>query len=316
MGRLSGKTILATGLDHELARQLVHWFEAEGARVLGTEIGREHAAAYDSADWREIAALVEEEGASLNAIINVVAPGTRRASAERDSQAAPDGESATGGADAKGGIDTQGGTDASGGADTPAPVPAPASALAATSAPTAAPAPALALAATSVPASAPALASAPIAAPAPAGRGLAKQGAAEWTAQVERYAVHLPLGVKQLIPALAPHAAVIQVLAGDAAGPLYGDAGTAIRGALQIWNKTATVEYAGSAIRFNTILVGPQDEGETAGHNVPFGAAVTVGEVAAAAAYLFSDDATNISGIELAIDGGLSARTILDVSKR
>lgn len=99
-------------------------------------------------------------------------------------------------------------------------------------------------------------------------------------------------------------------------GPAY----TASKGALRLLTKDNAIEFAKDNIRVNSIHPGgvltPMTEFITAGEHseeiiknmCPMGRIGTPAEIAYGALYLASDEASYVTGSELVIDGGLTAR--------
>ncbi len=94
-------------------------------------------------------------------------------------------------------------------------------------------------------------------------------------------------------------------------------------------SRCIALEFAGSGVRSNTLLVGATDTPEfrrrfaekygaenvdsvmnIRNHSVPIGRCASVWDVANATLFLASDEASHITGTELAVDGGASAVTI------
>lgn len=83
----------------------------------------------------------------------------------------------------------------------------------------------------------------------------------------------------------------------------------ALRAALAAFTKLYSDEYAPMGIRMNNLLPGFTDslpETEERRAAIPMGRYGTVGEIAATAAFLLSDDAGYITGQNLRVDGGLT----------
>ena len=85
---------------------------------------------------------------------------------------------------------------------------------------------------------------------------------------------------------------------------------------LEILTKILAVRYGRQGIRFNLISpatirtrnwAGREDELERLAHNYPLGRIGEPEDIAAAAAFLASDEASWITGVNLAVDGGLLA---------
>lgn len=126
------------------------------------------------------------------------------------------------------------------------------------------------------------------------------------------------LGTRAAIPALreAGGGAIINVA--SIFGPIAAAehaAYSASKAALIALTKTAALELAGDEIRVNAIcpggVVSPMTEDDPDGGVVPdtpLGRRAHVREISGAVAYLASDDATFVTGTELVIDGGYTAR--------
>jgi len=97
------------------------------------------------------------------------------------------------------------------------------------------------------------------------------------------------------------------------------EAYVATKGALTLLTKSIAVRYAKDNIRCNsvhpstvdtpllqTVLQDPERRAERYGE-VPLGRLATAADVAAAFAYLASDEASFINGISFPVDGGLTA---------
>ena len=94
----------------------------------------------------------------------------------------------------------------------------------------------------------------------------------------------------------------------------------ASKGAVRIMTKSAAVQYAGKGIRVNSVhpgmmppmttSVGTADPKtrEVMLKEVPMNRFGLVEEVANAVLFLASDEASYITGVELTVDGGLTAR--------
>jgi 3alpha(or 20beta)-hydroxysteroid dehydrogenase len=76
--------------------------------------------------------------------------------------------------------------------------------------------------------------------------------------------------------------------------------------------KVAAVEHAHDHIRVNAICPGPtpmtEQEGDASVDITPLRRRAEPEEISSAVAFLASDDATYITGAELAVDGGYLAR--------
>ena len=105
-------------------------------------------------------------------------------------------------------------------------------------------------------------------------------------------------------------------LVGDFRSAPYG----ASKGAIRLLTKVTAIQYGKEGIRANSIHPGPIDapmyyevrpdvEGREAGlARTPMGRMGTVDEIAYGALYLASDESSFVTGIELAIDGGMTAQ--------
>ncbi|MGV0747519.1 SDR family NAD(P)-dependent oxidoreductase [Mycolicibacter minnesotensis] len=122
-----------------------------------------------------------------------------------------------------------------------------------------------------------------------------------------------------LAPAMAQRGSGVIVNVGSISG-LIGSANSALYGATKATvhslTKSWADEYGPSGVRVNTVAPGPirtERNAEFEEHVTPALARVpsrrmsTVAEVAAAVVFLASDDAANIHGATLSIDGGWSA---------
>ena len=93
----------------------------------------------------------------------------------------------------------------------------------------------------------------------------------------------------------------------------------ASKGAVRLFTKAAAVRHAKDGIRVNSVhpgfmppmaTSGPDNEArrQTVIDNTPMGRRGRVEEVANAVLFLASDEASYITGAELAVDGGYTAR--------
>ena len=97
----------------------------------------------------------------------------------------------------------------------------------------------------------------------------------------------------------------------------------ASKGAVRIFTKSAAVQYASDGIRVNSIHPGGtvtpmtqqvwqgseiDDDGFVLAPEIPLGRAAKPEEIAYGALYLASDDSSYVTGAELVIDGGVTAR--------
>jgi 3alpha(or 20beta)-hydroxysteroid dehydrogenase len=102
---------------------------------------------------------------------------------------------------------------------------------------------------------------------------------------------------------------------------IYGPVGapgyvayTASKGAVIAMTKVAALEHAPHRIRVNAICPGPvrtpmsEQEGDASVDITPLGRRAEPEEISAAVAFLASDDASYVTGAEIAVDGGFLAR--------
>ncbi|MTV81937.1 SDR family NAD(P)-dependent oxidoreductase [Secundilactobacillus folii] len=131
-------------------------------------------------------------------------------------------------------------------------------------------------------------------------------------------------GMKHVIPVMAKqgggsviNTSSIAGLAGSPQATLYG----ASKGAVRIMTKDAAMEYATAQVRVNSVHPGLiatemadyasdvyQASADELGKMHPLGRLGKPEEVAAAVAFLASDDASFITGVELPVDGGATAQ--------
>lgn len=132
------------------------------------------------------------------------------------------------------------------------------------------------------------------------------------------------LGTRKALPALrrAGGGSIINVssIAGILGRPLTGGAYSASKGAVRTFTKTTAIQHASENIRCNSIHPGPVDTPMLAGiaddpvemrqrtDEVPLGRLGVSRDIAYGALYLASDEAAWITGIELVIDGGITAK--------
>ena len=132
------------------------------------------------------------------------------------------------------------------------------------------------------------------------------------------------LGTRKALPAMrrAGGGSIINVssIAGILGRRLAGSAYSASKGAVRTFTKSTAIQHASEGIRCNSIHPGPVDTPMLAGatdnpeilavrtNEVPLGRLGTSQDVAYGALYLASDESAWITGIELVIDGGITAQ--------
>ncbi len=125
------------------------------------------------------------------------------------------------------------------------------------------------------------------------------------------------LGLRAALPAMNEGAAVVLIgsIAGSIGVPGRG-AYSATKAALRSYARTWTAELAPRKIRVNVVSPGPTDTAMMAAASedrrsaligqIPLGRMGRPAEVASAAVFLLSDDASYIAGAELCVDGGMT----------
>ena len=132
------------------------------------------------------------------------------------------------------------------------------------------------------------------------------------------------LGTRKALPAMrrAGGGSIINVssIAGILGRALTGSAYSASKGAVRTFTKTTAIQHAAERIRCNSIHPGPVDTPMLSGisdnpevlrqrtDEVPLGRLGHSHDIAYGALYLASDEAAWITGIELIIDGGITAK--------
>lgn len=123
-------------------------------------------------------------------------------------------------------------------------------------------------------------------------------------------------GLQAALPAMTEGGSVVLVgsIGGNAGYPAYGTY-CATKAAVRSYARTWTAELAPKGIRVNVVAPGPTDTDMMAAvaedtraamvAPIPMGRMARPSEVAAAALFLLSDDASYIAGAELCVDGGL-----------
>jgi len=128
------------------------------------------------------------------------------------------------------------------------------------------------------------------------------------------------LGIQAVVPHMAPGSSIVNVssINGLAARP-YAAAYASSKFALRGLTKAAAIDLGPAGIRVNAILPGvirtPMIEAvvaqreERLAHGHPLGRIGEPMDVAGAALYLASDESAWVTGIDLTVDGGLTAGT-------
>ena len=132
------------------------------------------------------------------------------------------------------------------------------------------------------------------------------------------------LGTRKVLPAMrrAGGGSIINVssIAGILGRALTGSAYSASKGAVRTFTKTTAIQHAAEGIRCNSIHPGPVDTPMLSGisdnpeilrqrtDEVPLGRLGQSPDIAYGALYLASGESAWITGIELVIDGGITAK--------
>ncbi len=132
------------------------------------------------------------------------------------------------------------------------------------------------------------------------------------------------LGTRKVLPAMRRNGggSIINVssIAGILGRALTGSAYSASKGAVRTFTKTTAIQHADERIRCNSIHPGPVDTPMLSGisdnpdilsartEEVPLGRLGHSRDIAYGALYLASDESQWITGIELIIDGGITAK--------
>ena len=145
----------------------------------------------------------------------------------------------------------------------------------------------------------------------------------EWNQIMDINSTGVFLGTKHAVPAMQKSGggSIINIsstagLVGSERGSAYG----ASKGSVRLFTKYTAIQHAGDDIRANSIHPGPIDtemiadniatpEGRSESEaRVPLGRIGTVMDVAYGALFLASDESSFMTGTELVIDGGITAR--------
>ena len=145
----------------------------------------------------------------------------------------------------------------------------------------------------------------------------------EWNQIMDINSTGVFLGTKHAVPAMQKSGggSIINIsstagLVGSERGSAYG----ASKGSVRLFTKYTAIQHAGDRIRANSIHPGPIDtdmiadnistpEGRAESEGrVPLGRIGTVMDVAYGALFLASDESSFMTGAELVIDGGITAR--------
>jgi NAD(P)-dependent dehydrogenase (short-subunit alcohol dehydrogenase family) len=144
-----------------------------------------------------------------------------------------------------------------------------------------------------------------------------------WDGQMAVHAKGAFLGTKHAIPEMRKigggsivNISSIMGIVGASHAPAY----SAAKGAIRLFTKAAAIQYAGEKIRVNSVhpgfVVTPltqaffSDPEESASRlaTVPAGRFGTADEIASGILFLASDESSYMTGSELVIDGGMTAR--------
>ena len=152
---------------------------------------------------------------------------------------------------------------------------------------------------------------------------IVQTGLDEWNQIMDINSTGVFLGTKHAVPAMQKSGggSIINIsstagLVGSERGSAYG----ASKGSVRLFTKYTAIQHAGHGIRANSIHPGPidtemikenistpEDRAESEAR-VPLGRIGTVMDVAYGALFLASDESSFMTGAELVIDGGVTAR--------
>ncbi len=145
----------------------------------------------------------------------------------------------------------------------------------------------------------------------------------EWNQIMDINSTGVFLGTKHAVPAMQKSGGGSIINISSTAGLVGSDRGSAYgasKGSVRLFTKYTAIQHAGDGIRANSIHPGPIDtdmiadniatpEGRAQSEaRVPLGRIGTVMDVAYGALFLASDESSFMTGAELVIDGGVTAR--------
>ena len=144
-----------------------------------------------------------------------------------------------------------------------------------------------------------------------------------WRSAMDVHAMGVFLGIRTVAPVMRDRGGGSMVNISSIAAMVGSQSNTAYhaaKGAIYSLTKSAAIQLAPDRIRVNSVLPGYADTPFTVGPfsapgalegrlaRVPMGRLGTADEVASAILYLASDEASYVTGTELAVDGGLLAQ--------
>jgi NAD(P)-dependent dehydrogenase (short-subunit alcohol dehydrogenase family) len=141
---------------------------------------------------------------------------------------------------------------------------------------------------------------------------LEQETVASWEQALHRNTTGISRGIKTVAPELRDSGgSIVNVVSTAAITPNLGNAISASEGANRIISKSAAIEYAEAGIRVNSVYIGNIHFGVVT--DIPIGRKGTSEDAAYAVLFLASDEASFITGSELVVDGGSSARAKRDI---
>ena len=148
-----------------------------------------------------------------------------------------------------------------------------------------------------------------------------------WDAQMAVHATGAFLGIKHAAPAMRRTGGGSIVVISSISGMVGGSGGAAYpaaKGASRLLARAAAIQYAGEGIRVNSVHPGYTEtplaqeavrllaesgvSSDFRVNRVPMGRQARPREIAQGILYLASDEASNVTGAELVIDGGVTAQ--------